>query len=311
MRVPIFLINGVLESGKTAFIQTLVEKPAFGDGEVTLLICCEDGEAQYNKDVLIKQNVVKVVVDEEEEFNDSLLAQLESKYQPKRVIIELNGMWNVDDVLDVNLPNTWALYQSVVIVNGETFNLYVDNMRGIFVDHFKLSDLVVINRVSESTDLLKLKGLVKTLSPTTNILISNDNFEMKVIPDELPYDINQDMIKISPEYYGIWYMDLWENKGNYNGKSIEVMGLFFQSPSDPKDRFHFGRFAMPCCEDDTTFLGVYCKNIGKPKFKNKDSIKLRADIRWESADVYEGEGPVLYVKDIEKIDDKQEEFVMF
>ena len=311
MRVPIFLFNGMLESGKSSFIQTLIDKPAFGDGELTLLICFEEGEVEYDNSVLKKQNIIKEIIEEEKDIDENLLNDLDQKYNPKRVIIEFNGMWNINSLFDVKLPDNWTLYQSVVIVNGETLNLYMANMRALFVEHFKTSDLVVINRVDETTDLNLLKGIVKTLSPRAKILVSSETFEMNVLEDELPFDINSDIIEIKPEHYGLWYIDLWENKDNYTNKKIKISGLFFQTPNDPKDHFHFGRHAMPCCEDDITFLGVYCKNIGKPKFNNKDSISIEAKIVWEEAPVYEGKGPVLYVSRVDKCENSQDELVAF
>lgn len=311
MRVPIFLVNGMLESGKSAFIQNLIEKPAFGDGQITLLICCEEGEIEYSSSVLKKQNIVKVEVESEESITGEFLEGLKAEHNPTRVIIEFNGVWDINNLFDTKLPENWALYQSVVIVNGETFNLYLSNMKGIFVEYFKTSDLVVVNRVDDKTDLSLLKGLIKTLSPNTNILVSTAEFEMSVLDEELPFDISKDTIIVSPEHYGAWYIDLWEHGEHYKDKKISIAGLFFQAPDDPKDHFHFGRFAMPCCEDDVTFLGVYCKNIGKPKFNNKDSISIEAKIIWEKAEAYQGEGPVLYVSKISKSDESQEGLVSF
>ena len=43
-KVPVYLVNGFLESGKTAFIQETLSDPYFSDGGKTLLIACEEGE---------------------------------------------------------------------------------------------------------------------------------------------------------------------------------------------------------------------------------------------------------------------------
>ena len=41
--VPVFLITGFLESGKTTFIKEIFNDPEFYDGEKILLIVCENG----------------------------------------------------------------------------------------------------------------------------------------------------------------------------------------------------------------------------------------------------------------------------
>ena len=44
MDIPVYLITGFLESGKTTFINETISDPEFSQGERTLLICCEEGE---------------------------------------------------------------------------------------------------------------------------------------------------------------------------------------------------------------------------------------------------------------------------
>lgn len=42
--IPLYLINGFLEGGKTSFIQDVLTNGDFADGQKTLLILCEEGE---------------------------------------------------------------------------------------------------------------------------------------------------------------------------------------------------------------------------------------------------------------------------
>ena len=181
------------------------------------------------------------------------------------------------------------------------------------ISHFACADLVIVNRLDEEVNnVSNIRGTIKAINPTTKIYSADENFALEPVKDELPYDINADVIDISKENYGIWYIDIWEKPNLYQGKKVKVRGLFFQEPTDPKDRFSFGRFSMPCCEDDIALMGVYCHNIGKPKYHNKDSVELLAEIRYEKAEVYEGDvGPILHVKSIQMADENQEDLVMF
>ena len=47
MAIPVYLFVGMLESGKTAFIQETMEDPQFDSGEKTLLLVCEEGENEF------------------------------------------------------------------------------------------------------------------------------------------------------------------------------------------------------------------------------------------------------------------------
>ena len=50
--IPIFLINGQLESGKTTFISELVEGGQFDDAQKKLIIALEEGEVEYDRQLL-------------------------------------------------------------------------------------------------------------------------------------------------------------------------------------------------------------------------------------------------------------------
>lgn len=312
MRIPIFLFNGLLESGKTAFINEMLKKPVFADGNKTVVISGEEGIEEYDLEALEKRNISVVMVEEEDEFDEALMVKIYKEYNPQRVLIEYNGMWEVAKPFEMKWPKGWFLYQVMTLLNAETYNLYINNMRSIMLSHFSCSDLVIINRMTEETNISGIRGTVKSINPTAKLFEADEAFGMQPIKDELPYDIKADIIDIPKEHYGIWYIDTWEKPELYNGKKVRVRGLFFQDPQDPKDCFSFGRFSMPCCADDIALMGLYCHNIGKPRYQNKDSIEIVAEIRYQKEEVYEGDkGPVLYVKSIEKASENQEELVVF
>ena len=47
-QIPVYLLVGQLESGKTKFIQETMEDPNFDSGDKTLLLVCEEGELEYD-----------------------------------------------------------------------------------------------------------------------------------------------------------------------------------------------------------------------------------------------------------------------
>ena len=59
-QIPIFLINGQLDSGKTRFISDTIAMGQFAEAKNKLLIVCEDSEK------LLKDNGVDMVVLEKE-----------------------------------------------------------------------------------------------------------------------------------------------------------------------------------------------------------------------------------------------------
>lgn len=312
MRIPIFLFNGLLEAGKTSFMDYMLKKPVFADGQNTLVIACEEGIEEYDADYCEKNHITVVQVEDEEALTDAFIKEIAKKYNPQRVLIEYNGMWDMAVPFELNYPKGWFMYEVITLVNAETFNVYLNNMRGIMMEHFKCADLVVFNRVAEDMNPSSFRATVKAVNGQAKVFMCDNEFALDPIKEELPYDIKADVIEVQDKDYGIWYIDLWETPNRYMNKKVKVNGLFFHDDNEPKDRFTFGRFAMPCCADDIALMGLYCHNIGKPRYVNRDSISVLAEIHYEKAEVYNDDmGPVLYVKSIEQADKNQEDLVTF
>jgi len=74
---PVYVINGFLESGKTEFITFTLGQPYFQIKGKTLLILCEEGENEYDAELLERSRTEIVLIPEEEDFNTSRLLELE------------------------------------------------------------------------------------------------------------------------------------------------------------------------------------------------------------------------------------------
>ena len=59
MDIPVYLVAGFLDSGKTSFINGILED-GFAREDKTLLICCEEGDEEYEKKALDNVTVVTV-----------------------------------------------------------------------------------------------------------------------------------------------------------------------------------------------------------------------------------------------------------
>ena len=110
--MPLFLINGFLEAGKTQFLQFTMEQEYFQTEGKTLLIVCEEGDTEYDEELLKETRTSVVYVDSQEELTPERLEELELLYNPERVLMEWNGMWNQDEL---KIPKDWTIYQQVKI----------------------------------------------------------------------------------------------------------------------------------------------------------------------------------------------------
>ena len=143
MEVPVYLIAGFLEGGKTNFINGILED-GFAREDATLLLCCEEGIEEYDPRFL--RNVTVVTIDDESQLSRNKLKQLEQKYRPKQILIEYNGMWEIQKLYFDYLPSNWLLYQVMTFVDATTFNMYVKNMGALMMEKIKDADMTVFNR---------------------------------------------------------------------------------------------------------------------------------------------------------------------
>ena len=66
---PVYLVTGVLESGKTSFLDFTAKQDYFQIEGTTLLITCEEGEEEYDEKELLKYNTVVEKIEEPEDLH--------------------------------------------------------------------------------------------------------------------------------------------------------------------------------------------------------------------------------------------------
>ena len=157
MGLPVVVIRGILESGKTTFLTDSLINGDFGDVGKTLILSQEEGETLYDNDYLKSANASVVNIDSVSDWNLDNLNRLVASYKPQVVFIEANEMWNFDSLV---MPNYFDIQQTVTIIDGETFNLYINNMRQKFNDMIRASELVIINRCNNIINYFVMRFVI-------------------------------------------------------------------------------------------------------------------------------------------------------
>ena len=150
---PVYVINGFLESGKTEFICFTLAQAYFQVKGKTLLILCEEGEKEYDSQLLERSRTEIERIENEEDFNPEYLTGLEKKHKPERIIIEFNGMWNYKNV---KLPWYWKIEQQITTIDGSTFSMYYTNMRSLLAEMIRKSEMIIFNRCDTVRDQLNV-----------------------------------------------------------------------------------------------------------------------------------------------------------
>ncbi|MFI3237891.1 MAG: GTP-binding protein [Lachnospiraceae bacterium] len=294
-----YLITGFLESGKTEFIKYTLDQPYFKAEGKTLLLVCEDGEVHYDRPFLRRNNIVLEVLEDESEFTIETLTTLDQKHNPERIVIEYNGMWNHRDI---RFPVFWKLEQQITIIDASTFAMYYANMKSMIGEMVRNAELIICNRAQGIEELVTYKRNIKLVNQQAEIVFEGADEEITtVLEEELPYDMQAEVIDITEQAYPIWFFDAMEETQRYVGKKVSFIGRILKRPQYPANYFIPVRVIMTCCEDDMATLGFVCEYEGASGFAEGTWVRIKAVVANEYWEDYGAEGPVLHAYSVESV----------
>lgn len=306
---PVYVINGFLESGKTEFITYTLAQPYFQIGGRTLLIVCEEGENEYDAQLLKLSKTILELIEEESQFQPAKLIELEKKHKPERIIIEYNGMWNYKEM---KLPWHWKIEQQITTIDASTFPMYFTNMKSLLAEQIRSSELIIFNRCDGVEDLSSYKRNIKAINQKAEIVFEDANGEInEIMEEDLPYDIKTDVIELNNDSYGIWYLDSLDHLERYEGKTVIFTAMVLKPKGFPTGYFVPGRMAMTCCADDMAFLGFACEYERADHLSDQQWVKVTAKVSKEYFADYQGEGPVLHAIGVEQTKAPKETVISF
>lgn len=310
--IPVYMFMGFLESGKTTFAnETLIER-GFTEGEPTLLLVCEEGIEEYDEEYLKSQNIFVEYL-EEENMNTEYLLDLQDKYQPTRVMIEYNGTWKVDKLFGIHVPKGWTVVQVITFVDSTTFDVYINNMKAMMMEQLSTADMIIFNRCDENTKKAEYRRSIKAFNRRAQVIFENKDGLADVDDEEvfLPYDINQPVIELEDDDFGIFYIDACDNPDKYVGKKIIFKAMAHKPKSYKENEFVPGRFAMTCCAEDIAFIGFKTYFQAAKHLHDRQWITVTGTISKEYYPEFEGEGPVINATKVEPAKPADEELVYF
>ena len=80
--IPVYLVSGFMDSGKTTLIEDTLYNQGFAEEGRTLIICCEDGDVEYNQEALKKNFISLAMIENEEDFTTEKLKELHRRFGP-------------------------------------------------------------------------------------------------------------------------------------------------------------------------------------------------------------------------------------
>ena len=211
------------------------------------------------------------------------------------------------------MPKGWFVAQVITTVDASTFDVYLKNMKSLFMEMAKDSDLIIFNRSTDDTPAASYKREICARSIRKRRL----SLKKRTVPSwnlkrRCPSTWDADIIDISDIDYGIWYIDAMDHPEKYDGKTVRFKGMVYVNRNLPKGYFVPGRMAMTCCADDTAFIGFLCKSSYVDRLKSRQWVTVTAKVTVEEREEYGGEtGVVLHSTNIKSDQKPEEELVYF
>ncbi len=312
MGIPIYLITGFLDSGKTTLIKSSLEDPEFSeDNFKTLIIQFEEGEVSFEDEWLEKYNCSLVQLDSSIDLTLDLMKQLQETYQPLQIFIEFNGLQTVSELLTRELLEDWVVVQILTTIDASTFLTYMANMKPYMFEITRYSSAIIFNRVDDSISKTQLRNNIKVVNRDAQIVYINKNGEPEEFTmEDLPFDVKSSVIDINDDDYGLWYMDAVENVDRYNEKDIVIRGMFMERIPNLQHSFVLGRLAMVCCADDMQPIGITVTGVNVDQMVLNDWYEVLGTLR----KIDRGDGSytlVIYAKNVKTYQKPEYELVNF
>ena len=106
--IPVYLITGYLDSGKTTFVQQTLADPGFCEDSNILVISFEEGEFELEPTEFASDKVFYEVLDADCEYSALTFTDMVNRTNADKIIIEYNGMHLLEE-LYATLPRNWII----------------------------------------------------------------------------------------------------------------------------------------------------------------------------------------------------------
>ncbi|WMJ88026.1 permease [Anaerocolumna sp. MB42-C2] len=183
MAAYIDVITGFLESGKTSFIKEIIDKNSLMEYDKTVLLVCEEGFTDYEKELLTNHRIELIIVNDESDLNHQLFQRIKREYSPDYIMIEFNGTWDINALFSIKTPFNYSFRNVIFVSDATKFTEYLKNMASIIQPHILNSDIVAVNRHEQLSKKQKkyLQLDIKNINRKTEIIYAGESSEINMI----------------------------------------------------------------------------------------------------------------------------------
>lgn len=180
MKIDIEIVTGFLSSGKTTFINSLLNESQV-EGEKILIFQLEQGKMRISEfNSSIKVQSVKEVCD----LNEKMIYSID-EYNPNRIIIEYNGTSDLKELVDILNQKIYRECCKITtiffVADGKNLKQYIDNIGSFMIPFIQSANMVVINNIDYCSKENLAEGLnsVRRINPKAYILKVNNKYILR------------------------------------------------------------------------------------------------------------------------------------
>ena len=176
------IVTGFLGAGKTTFINSFLDLTLNSD-EI-LIIQLESGKTSLDREVFSKNNVTLKSFNSNKDLEFEGFLRLIKFYSPTRIIIENNGVGNIDKLLEFMEKKELKPYARiggiVTVLDCLTLNMFLRNLGSLILPNIYAADLIVLNNSSRisSNELEGQINKIERLNTHAHIIVSSSKEQL-------------------------------------------------------------------------------------------------------------------------------------
>ena len=253
------IVYGFLDAGKTAYIQDCILNDYFYKRGTTLILCFEQGEAEYDTEKLREKKAQAVFYDGRDDITGFCTEMMET-YHPDRIYVEMNAMM---DGLREKLPETMQVTFAVTLIDWSTMEPYFVNFRQM-ISSMTADSQQVIFRGCPSKELLAPYSQAFRLMNRRASYLRQDpmGYHEKAFDLFVPFSLEEEEITISAAEYLPFWLDAADHPEHYDGKKLNFTDPLELRRLTETDSWTTGRVVMTCCMADLQFMSFELISTG-------------------------------------------------
>ncbi|MDT3701196.1 MAG: permease [Thermincola sp.] len=240
MKIQVNIITGFLGSGKTTFINETLKRGLLSNKK-TLVIQCEAGERELEDEIINHRTVIVKKFSKDKPLDSQLVKDIIKWHLPNRIIIEHNGMSKMEDLVtlleDSDLIKLCKINQVINIIDANTFDLYINNMRPILTEQISISDSIILNNADglPKGKFNNVQQTLKAINRTAEIIPMASHYQFKVAVDNgIMYfekekvfsGLSDKLMTVGLAIVSLYLIILVDHAVKSNAISFDISGVF-------------------------------------------------------------------------------------